>query len=186
MVRCCVPTKKHYIISCLKEQFLHTKKESKWKQDGRSSSAVAQVPPKYWTQKLSNNDAVVACWSNCAAEMAKTKSFYAQQVSPGSDILFICVRMDPSPFLLVTANTLQGGCCFFFLFRSDRQKFPPLWLVKVFDVLLVGCCASSRPDIQSPCGHPFYVPFLCGPLVLSRKCLIYPHAILLSHFGFSH
>lgn len=54
--------------------------------------------------------------------------------------------MDTSPFLLVTANTLQGGCWpffFFFLFFSsplsacDRQSFLLCGCAEVFDTLLL-------------------------------------------------
>lgn len=87
-----------------------------------------------------------SCWwvvgpgcQNWANEQKKedenqAESFHMQHVSPGSDILFICVRMDTSPFLLLTANALQPGCfCSFSLWA----KFPPLWLVEVFDTLLL-------------------------------------------------
>lgn len=123
---------------------------------------------------------VESCCQNLVNSRKKNhpnKSLYMQSDSPGSDILFICVRMDTSPFLLVTANTLQGGWRrFFSLSACDRQTFLLCGLLRS----LTRCCTSSRPDTQSPCGHPLYIPFLCAPLVLSRKCLIYPYAILLS------
>ena len=87
-------------------------------------------------------------------------------VSPGSDILFIFLRMDTSPFLLLTAITLQTGSCV----SLWKAKFPPLWLLEVFDT---GCSAvspsPSPPDVQSSCGHPLYIPFFWVPLVLSKK-----------------
>lgn len=162
----------------------HRKKERKWKQDGRCSSAVAQVPPQILTPEIRQQRRSCVWLLGRRCKTGEKKRISTSHLAVTS-FLSVWERT-----LLHFSGWQQTLCrevgCFLFSVSVWQTKFPPLWLVKVFDTLLVGCCASSRPDIQSPCGHPLYIPFFCAPLVLSRKCLIYPHAILLSHFGFSH
>lgn len=106
------------------------------------------------------------------------------KASPGSDILFIFVRTDSSPFRADKQTLCRRFNVCTSLSPPRAKTFPPFGLWCNAPPLRL---SPSRPDSQSSGGHPLCIPFFLAFPKKQKTKVLRPssHAILLPHFGFS-